>query len=115
MATRYQTNFNECYPISDTGVDILLAANTAVSWTVPGTNKDKYRASFGCSSNAEIWVNLNGTATVPLSNTATATYNQEFVVPGMCRYVKGGDVLSFISTATPQVGVSLLQVENNAN
>jgi hypothetical protein len=112
MATRYQMNFCECFPFSDTGVDILLSAATETTWTVPGTNKNIYRASFGCSSNAEIWVSLNGTATVPIINTATDTYNQEFVVPGMCRYVKGGDVLSFISTAAPQVGVSLLQVQD---
>jgi hypothetical protein len=112
MATPYQMNFCECFPFADTGVDILLAANTAVAYTVPGTKNNVYRASFGCSSNAEIWVKNNGTAVVPTSNTATATYMQEFVIPGMCRYVKGGDVLSFISTGTPQIGVSLLQVQD---
>lgn len=112
MATPYQMNFCECFPFSDTGLGGLLAANTALAMTVPGTKKDKYRAFFGCSSNAEIWVNNNGTAVVPTSNTATAEYNQEFVVPGMARYVSGGDVLSFISTGTPQFSVSLLKVEN---
>jgi hypothetical protein len=112
MATPYQMNFSECFPFSDTGVEILLAAGTAITWTVPGTEKNGYRALFGCSSNAEIWVSLNGTAVVPTNNTATATNNQEFVVPGMARYVKGGDVLSFVSTGTPQIGVSLLQFQD---
>jgi hypothetical protein len=112
MATPYQMNFSECFPFSDTGVKAILAASTALPFTVPGTENQIYRASFGCSSNAEIWVNNNGTATVPTSNTASATVNQEFVIPGMCRYVKGGDVLSFISTGTPQIGVSLLKVQD---
>ncbi len=112
MATPYQMNFCECFPVSDSSVNILLAASTAIAYTVPGTENMTYRAYFGCSSNAEIWVNKNGTAVVPISNTATATSNQEFVVPGMARYVQGGDVLSFISTGTPQIGVSLLKVQD---
>lgn len=112
MTTPYQMNFCECFPFSDTGMDAILAASTALPWTVPGTDKNVYRVSFGCSSNAEIWVKKNGTALVPISNTITTTYEQEFVVPGMCRYVKGGDVLSFISTGTPQIGVSLLQLQD---
>lgn len=112
MATTYQMSFCECFPFSDTGFSGLLAANTALPVTIPGTKKDKYRACFGCSSNAEIWVNKNDTAVVPASNTPTDTYNQEFVVPGMSRYVNGGDVLSFISTGTPQFGLSLLKIES---
>jgi len=111
MATRYHMNFDGCIPFSDTGANILLSAAAETTWTVPGASKDKYRASFGCATGSQIWVSLNGTATVPIVDTATDTYNQEFLMPGMCRYVKGGDVLSFISTGTPQVGVSLLQYE----
>lgn len=112
MATPYNMNFCECFPFSDTGMDTILAASTAISWTVPGTSKEIYRATFGCSSNAEIWAKINGTAVIPVSNTITATYNQEFVVPGMARYLKGGDTLSFISASTPHVGVSLLKVQD---
>ncbi len=112
MPTTYNTNFTETFPFSDTGVRMLLAASTALPFTVPGTANQQYRACFGCASNAEIWVSNNGTATVPTTNTATSQRYQEFVVPGMCRYVNGGDVLSFISTGTPQVGVSLLLVQD---
>jgi hypothetical protein len=62
------------------------------------------------STSADVWVSLNGTAVVPTNNTATATPYQERIDSGMNRYVKGGDTLSFISTGTPQVGVSLLQL-----
>jgi len=109
--TKFHDNFDGTKPFSDSSMNSLLVASTALGWTVPGNDKVKYRAYFGCSSNAEIWVSLNGTAVVPISNTATDTANQEFVVPGMARYVIGGDTLSFISTGTPQIGVSLLEVE----
>lgn len=112
MATRYNRNFNECFPFSDTGMKTLLAASTALSWTVPGTSNQLYRAKFSVSTSADVFVKLNGTATVPSSNTATATYNEERIDVNFVRYVKGGDTLSFISTGTPQVGVSLLQVQD---
>lgn len=112
MTTKYQRNFNETFPFSDTGVMMLLAASTALPWTVPGTSNQIYRAHFSVSTSADVWANLNGTATVPTSNTATATYNQERIDVNFIKYLKGGDVVSFISTGTPQVGVSLLQVQD---
>lgn len=108
--TKYEKNFHGTMPFSDTGIAILLAASTALPYTIPGTPHQIYRAVFRCSSTAEIWVSLNGTATLPSAGTAVATYNQEFIPLLEPKYVKGGDVLSFISLTTSQVGVSLLQV-----
>lgn len=110
MTTPWNRNFSETFPFSDTGAMMLLAASTALPYTVPGTSATTYRAHFSVSTSQDVWVSLNGTATVPTSNVATATYNQERIDVGFSRYVKGGDVLSFISTGTPQVGVSLLQI-----
>jgi hypothetical protein len=112
--TPYQRNFHGTFPFSNTGVMILLAASTALSWTVPGVPTQLYRACFRCSSTAEAWVSLNGTATVPTSNTATATSNQEFIPAMEPKYVRGGDVLSFIAVGTPEIGVSLLLLQNYA-
>lgn len=113
--TPYQNNFTNTFPFSDSGMMTLLAASTAISWTVPGTANQLYRAHFSVSTSADVWVKLNGTAAVPTSNTVTATYNQERIDVDFQRYVKGGDTLSFISTGTPQVGVSLLLVQNTNN
>jgi hypothetical protein len=110
--TNYQKNFTESFPFSNAGVQILLAASTAISYTVPGISTQKYRAKFSAASNAEVWVGYNVTATVPTTNTATPISNVEFIPLYEARYVNGGDVLSFISLATPSVGVSLLQVED---
>lgn len=111
MTTKYNTNFTGCFPFSDTGMKTILAASTALSYTVPGTANQLYRATLSTSSTADVFVKLNGTAAIPVSNTATATYNEERIGVECIKYVKGGDTLSFISTGTPQVGVSLLLVQ----
>lgn len=110
--TKYQRNFEKCFPFSNTSINILLAANTAVSYTVPGTESTIYRAHFSVSTSADVWVRLNEAAQVPTSGTVASTTNMERIDVDFQRYVKGGDTLSFISTTTPQVGVSLLQVQD---
>ncbi len=112
MTTKYNRNFTETFPFSDTGVMILLTASLALPWTIPGNSTQKFRACFSTGSDDNVWVSKNGTATVPITNNAIATYNQERIGVNFVRYVSGGDVLSFISTGTPQVGVSLLLVED---
>lgn len=106
--TNFQSNFNETLPISDTGMKVWLVANTEVNWTVPGTDSQKYRAKFAFNSNVDVWIAINQTATVPTSGVVEDTYMQELRPYDI--YVKGGDVISIISTSTPQVGVSLLAI-----
>ena len=113
--TPYNSNYSGTMPFSNQGVKMTLAASTALSWTVPGAATQQYRATFRCSSTAEVWVRLNGTAALPTSNTATDVVGQEFIPLHEPKYVIGGDVLSFISATTPQVGVALLLVQNNPN
>lgn len=109
--TPWGSNFGETNPFSNNTVNILLAANTAISWTVPGLATQQYRAHFSASTSADVWVSYNATAAIPTSN-VVKTNNQERVDVNFNRYVNGGDVLSFISTGTPQIGVSLLNVQN---
>jgi hypothetical protein len=114
MATPYNRNFTDCFPFSDTGVMMTLVASTALTYTVPGVSTQKYRANFSINSTVDVWVRKNGTAVLPTSGTATATYNQEKINSvNFIKYVNGGDTLSFISPTTPEVGVSFLQIENN--
>lgn len=110
MTTEFNQNYKDCFPFSDTTVNAILAANTALPFTVPGASNIIYRAHFSVSSSADVWVRNNGTAAVPTSNTAATTSYQERIDVNFNRYVKGGDVLSFISTGTPQIGISLLQL-----
>lgn len=111
MTTLYNNSFDNCKPFSDTGAMITLVANTAATYTVPGSPGVTYRAHFSVSSTADVWARLNGTAIAPISGTVTILYNQERVDVGFSRFVKGGDTISLISTSTPQVGISLLTVQ----
>lgn len=108
MTTSYNQNYQDTYPFSDTGAKLALAANTELTWTVPGTETDKYRALFAFNSTANIWVALNNTATVPAAGTVSNTYMQE--LRPHARYVQGGDVLHFISSAIAECGVTLLKI-----
>ncbi len=111
--TPYNENYSETFPFSNTTINILLAASTAISYTVPGNEAQQFRAHFSVSSSADVWVRLNGTAQVPTSDTVDESVYQERIDVGMNRYVNGGDVLSFIGTGTSQIGVSFLQVQNS--
>lgn len=113
MAVPYASNFDYTKPFSDVGAKIQLAANTAVSWAIPGANNIKYRAEFSFNNNDDIWVAINQTAAIPTPGAAVDT-NQQELRPGP-RYVKGGDVLSFIcTTAGVQCGVTLLGLPSTA-
>ena len=106
--TEYRTNFSDTFPFSDTGRKMSMQAGVEATWTVPGADTDRYRALFAYPSSAEVWVGLNKAVIVPVAGAPVDTYNEEFLPHA--RYVHGGDVLHFISTGTPQVGVSLLKL-----
>ena len=108
MTTEYKTAHNGTISISDTGAQMSLAADTALSYTVPGAPSQRYRALFAYPENAAVWVGINVTATIPSVGAINSTYNVEQVRPNQSRFVKGGDVLSFISlAAATDVGVTL--------
>ena len=105
-AIRYSSSFDETIPFSDECLQMNLAADTAQTYTVPGTGKNKYTALFSYNNNANIFVSLDGVAVSPASGVQTTTKRLEFKPDK--RYVSGGDVLSFITPDTnAYVGVSL--------
>ncbi len=108
--TAYNSSFEGTTPFSDTVSNFNLAANVALPYTVPGVSSLRYRAKFSYAANANVWISNNGTAATPAPGTQNSTSIQEFK-PDI-KYVKGGDVLSLISSDATgaQVGVSLLLV-----
>lgn len=108
--TMFASGFLNALPFSDLGSKFNLAANVALSFTVPGTNAITYRAEFSYNQNSNVWISLNGTATSPIAGTQSSSYMEEFR-PSV-RFVRGGDVLSLVSgdAAGAQVGISLLQL-----
>lgn len=107
MATNYNSNFDVTIPFSDTCVQVSLAANVEQTYTVPGEASQKYQAIFGYAATANVYVGYNVTAASPAGGTNNTTGNIE------CRpdkrYVKGGDVLHFVSpdAGGAYIGMSL--------
>src|ERR1044071_4100464 len=93
--TRYSKNFQNVHPFSNYNFNMLLAVDTALTYTVPGADTQKFRIKFVRSSTAEIWVGYNKTPVDPTSNTATTNSYQELVPLEECRFVNGGDTLVF--------------------
>lgn len=107
--TTFNSAFDETRPFSDMAIQIDLTATVAQSYTIPGTTANKYRCEFSFAYNANVWVGFNVTATTPSGGLPTACNNIE--LRPVARYVRGGDVLSFISSVNAaDVGFSLLQL-----
>lgn len=109
MAISYNSNFVETMPFSDVSAQIGCGANVDRAWTVPGVDTQQYQAYFSYASNSNVYVCNNSVATIPvIGSVGTQPYNDFKPVK---RYVRGGDVLHFITPdATAYVGVSLRQL-----
>src|SRR5579872_1482806 len=94
MTIQYNANYIETMPFSDTCLQLNLAANTAQSWTVPGTSEQYFQAFFEYAENSNVSVCNNGVATVPGGGAQTTQPYNEYKPEK--RYVRGGDVLSFV-------------------
>jgi hypothetical protein len=107
MTTTYSDNFDHAKPFSDTCSRMALATGVVQTYTVPGTNSQKYRAIISYICTANVFVGYNATPTTPGAGLIVNTGNIEFR-PDV-RFVKGGDVLSFLTPdANAYVGLSLL-------
>ena len=105
--TQYSSNYDGTTPFSDTNASINLAVATIATYTVPGTSQQKYRAKFTWGNGANVYVGLNATPVASTSGAVTNMANVEF--NPSAKYVKGGDVLSFLSSAAvTDSGLSLL-------
>jgi hypothetical protein len=111
MAIQYYRNHGETTAISDVSPYMTLVANAVLTYTVPGSSTTQYQVLLSYASNSNVFVGLNATPTVPAAGTIIAA--GRFIEFKPCeRYVKGGDVLSFITPdATAYVGLSLRTVQ----
>jgi len=84
-----------------------LAATTDTALTIPG-NAGRYKAIIKVENNGLVWVALNATAAVPAGAGFAATTSELITdAKSLCREVKAGDVLHFI-TATAGTDVSVV-------
>lgn len=110
MAIQYNANYIETMPFSDVCKQFNLAANTAQSWTIPGTPTQQFQAYFSYTQSSNVFVCNNAAATAPGGGANTAQPYNEF--RPLKRYVRGGDVLSLMTPdSTAYVGISLRQLQ----
>ncbi len=111
MAIRYTSSYDQTIAFSDTDERFHLSANVEQHFTVPGTSDQKFNLLFGLSSNSNIFVGYNVTATVP--SPADTTQGIEFITPDSKRYAIGGDVISLITPdADAYIGISIRSIPN---
>lgn len=101
-------------PVDDFGLDFSdlkysasLGASSDTTLTVPGA-APAYKAVIKVEQNGLVWVSLNATAALP-AGTSFAGVSSELVTDAksLCRRVRPGDVLHFI-TATAGTDVSVV-------
>lgn len=111
MAIQYNSNYDETIPFSDVCAQVSCQANVEQTFTIPGTALTQYSARFEYISTSNVFVRLNGIPTIPPAGSVGTEQYSEFR-PRCQRYVKGGDVLHFITPdALAYVGVSLRQLQ----
>ncbi len=106
MSIPYTSSYDKTIGFTGLAPNLALVANTELTYTVPGESKQKYVATFGWKSDQMVYVAVNATATTPTAGTIDVNSVSE-PKPDQ-RFVKGGDVLHFITPdATAQCGFSL--------
>lgn len=110
MTIAYNANYIETMPFSDTAIQVACGANVEQTYTVPGSATQQYQAYFEYISTSNVFICKNGTPVIPAGGTVgTQPYNE---FRPKKRYVKGGDVLHFITPdASAYIGVSLRQLQ----
>lgn len=106
MAVQYHNNFVDTTNFSDTTTRIALTSGNTLTYTVPGSATDSIQVIFTLTNDATLFVGYNKTATVPVLNTVTSDQFIELMKDGFKRFVRGGDILSFV-TPDPIVYVGL--------
>lgn len=102
----FQINYGFTVPFQDDGARMKLQATIELTYTVPGNKTNAYTALFSFEPGAKVWVDLNRTAVFPLAGVVNS--NSTSALNPSQRYVRGGDVIHFITeNATADVMVGL--------
>ena len=110
MTIQYNSNYDGTMPFSDTCAQVNCAANAEQTFTVPGTPAQQFQALFEYTQNSNVFISVNAVPVVPASGSVGTQQYNEF---RPCkRYVRGGDVIHFITPDTSAyIGVSLRQLQ----
>lgn len=110
MTIAYNANYIETMPFSDTATQVACLVGVEETWTIPGEPTQQYQAYFEYNQSSNVFICKNATPVIPAGGTVgTQPYNE---FRPKKRYVRGGDVLHFITPdASAYIGVSLRQLQ----
>lgn len=110
MTISYNSNYNETMPFSDTAFQVNCVAAVYETATVPGSSTDQYQAFFEYNQVSNVFICINSVPVIPaIGVVGTQQYNE---FRPKKRYVRGGDVIHFITPDTSAyVGVSLRKLQ----
>lgn len=110
MAIQYNSNYDETIPFSDVCRQIACGSNVEETVTIPGSVTTQYQALFSYNQSSNVFIRLNDTPTIPaIGSVGNEQYNE---FRPMKRYVRGGDVVHFITPdASAYIGMSLRQLQ----
>lgn len=97
MSTPYNSSHQDTISFTDQAAQINLAAATVVTYTVPGIISQKYQCIFSWPYDANVYVGINTTPAASTDGEITSSSGVSF--RPIKKFVKGGDVLSFLSAA----------------
>jgi hypothetical protein len=113
MAILYNSNYDLTCPWSDICIQVALAANAELTFTIPGASTVQYSARFTYTATSNVFVARNAVPVIPGGGTVGTQIYSEFR-PGCDRtqrYFNGGDVVHFITPdVTAYVGMRLMQL-----
>lgn len=110
MTIKYNSNYHETMPFSDTCFQIALVANTDNTITIPGTSSTYYQALFSYTYDSNVFICNNSSVDIPVSGVIGTQFYNEFRPEK--RYVRGGDIMHLKTPDTQAyVGVSLRQLQ----
>lgn len=110
MTSKYNSNYIETMPFSDTCAQVSVETGTPQAVTVPGTTDMVYQAYFDFTQAENVYVGLNVVPTVPSAGSVGTQAFVEFRPKK--RYVRGADVLHFATPdANAYFGISFREIQ----
>ncbi len=110
MTIQYNSNYDGTIPFSDSASQVNCGSNVEQTVTVPGPATAQYQALFEYIQNSNVFICLNATPVIPSIGSVGSQQYNEFRPKK--RYVRGGDVIHFITPdASAFVGVTLRKLQ----
>jgi hypothetical protein len=109
MTIKYHENYSGTMPTTTNNAAIALAAATENSFTVSGSNNEKYVAIFTYPSNSSVYVAINDTAAAASAGAIDYPSNSLFKPDRL--YVKAGDSVSLYANDATECGVRIYRIE----